>query len=108
MDRRKHRRIRVFDAHAARSRRSAVVAGTATSPRTHRTETADGTKFSITVKGRELYISLLAKSKAIEEELLEGFSASEVSDVRSFLQRFIKKTDPGIPDFWLTGNDEPA
>lgn len=72
------------------------------------TETADGTKFAITVKGRELYISLLAKSKAIEEELLDGFSDAEVSDVRNFLQRFIRKTDPGIPDFWLNGNDEPT
>ena len=64
------------------------------------TETVDGTKFSITVKGRELYLSLLARSKAIEEELLAEFSEAEVSDVRNFLQRFIKRTDPGIPDFW--------
>lgn len=64
------------------------------------TETADGTRFSITVKGRELYLALLAHSKTIEEELLAGFSAAEISDVRSFLQRFIKRSDPGIPDFW--------
>ncbi|MDH3616975.1 MAG: hypothetical protein OEQ90_10955, partial [Gammaproteobacteria bacterium] len=51
-------------------------------------------------KGRELYLSLLARSKAIEEELLAEFSEAEVSDVRNFLQRFIKRTDPGIPDFW--------
>jgi 3-hydroxy-9,10-secoandrosta-1,3,5(10)-triene-9,17-dione monooxygenase reductase component len=64
------------------------------------TETVDGTQFSITVKGRELYLKLLAKSKAIEEDLLAEFSDAEISDVRNFLQRFIKRTDPGIPDFW--------
>lgn len=66
------------------------------------TETADGTRFSITVKGRELYLSLLARSKALEEELLSGFSGAEVADVINFLQRFIKRSDPGIPDFWQT------
>jgi 3-hydroxy-9,10-secoandrosta-1,3,5(10)-triene-9,17-dione monooxygenase reductase component len=72
------------------------------------TETADGTRFSITVKGRELYLSLLASSKAIEEDLLDGFSDAEISDVRNFLQRFIKRTDPGIPDFWKTDGNGSA
>ncbi len=69
------------------------------------TETVDGTKFSITVKGRELYLSLLASSKAIEENFLARFSDAEISDVRNFLQRFIKSTDPGIPDFWQTNGN---
>lgn len=64
------------------------------------TETPDGTQFSITVRGRELYLSLLAHSKAIEEDLLSGFSDAEIADVISFLQRFVKRSDPGIPDFW--------
>ena len=58
------------------------------------TETPDGMRFAITVKGRELYLSLLAKSKSIEEQLLADFSDAEVSDVRNFLQRFIKHSDP--------------
>lgn len=60
----------------------------------------DKIKFSLSVKGRELYVSLLAKSKAIEEELLDDFSPEEVADTRDFLQRFIQKSDPGVPDLW--------
>lgn len=67
-------------------------------------ETQDGTSFSITVRGRELYLSLLAHSKAIEEDILSGFSDAEIADVRSFLQRFIKRSDPGIPGFWREGD----
>ena len=66
-------------------------------------ETADGMKFALTIKGRELHIALLAKSKAVEEQLLGDFSPAEVADMRDFLKRFIRKSDPGIPDFW--GND---
>ncbi|MDP5209251.1 flavin reductase [Microbulbifer sp. 2205BS26-8] len=62
--------------------------------------TLDEIKLSLSVKGRKLYVSLLAKSKAIEEELLDGFSPEEVADTRDFLKRFIQKTDPGIPDLW--------
>ena len=68
------------------------------------TETQDGAHCSITVKGRELYLSLLAKSKAVEEELLAGFAAEEIADVRDFLQRFIAASDPGVPDFWNAGD----
>lgn len=64
------------------------------------TESSDGHKFSITVKGRELYLSLLAVSKTLEEELLEDFSEAEVADVREFLKRFINKSNPGIPNLW--------
>ncbi len=64
------------------------------------TETLDGHQFAITVKGRELYLALLAVSKTLEEELLQDFSAAEVDDVRAFLQRFIAKSNPGIPDLW--------
>ena len=63
-------------------------------------ETADGKKFTLTVKGRKLNIEQLARSKAMEEELLADFSPTEIADVRSFLQRFIAKTDPGIPELW--------
>jgi len=64
------------------------------------TETSDGTCFSITVRGRELYLSLLARSKVIEEDLLADFSAAEIADIRHFLQRFIRRSDPGIADIW--------
>lgn len=70
------------------------------------TETADGSQFSLTVKGRNLYIKLLAKSKAMEKRLLADFSDEEVADVRSFLQRFIEKSDPGVPVF-LSKADDP-
>lgn len=63
-------------------------------------ETSDGTKYALTVSGRRLHIELLAKSKAIEEQLLGDFSPAEVADMRDFLTRFIAKSDPGIPDLW--------
>lgn len=65
-------------------------------------ETADGMRLALTVKGRDLYVALLAKSKATEEHLLSDFSPAEVADMRDFLRRFIAKSDPGIPDFWGT------
>lgn len=64
------------------------------------TETEDGDQFSLSIKGRDLYIGQLARSKALEEEILDGFSPGEVADIRNFLHRFIDKTNPGIPDFW--------
>jgi 3-hydroxy-9,10-secoandrosta-1,3,5(10)-triene-9,17-dione monooxygenase reductase component len=64
------------------------------------TETIDGSRFSLTVKGRQMYIELLAKSKANEEQLLAGFSRDEIADIRDFLTRFIEVSDPGIPEFW--------
>ncbi len=72
------------------------------------TETHDGMQYAITVKGRELYLSLLAQSKAIEEQLLADFPETEIADVIRFLQRFIKRSDPGVPDFWQTdATDSP-
>ena len=68
------------------------------------TETADGAKFALTVKGRALYVQLLAISKASEERLLAEFSDDEVADVRNFLQRFIEKSDPGVPSLWEQNN----
>ena len=64
------------------------------------TETIDGAKFSLTVKGRNLYIRLLAVSKASEERLLAPFDHDEVAEVRHFLQRFIQHSDPGVPALW--------
>ena len=65
------------------------------------TETVDASKLSLTVKGRNLYIQLLAKSKAVEEKLLANFSTDEVADVRSFLKRFIEISDPGVPSLGI-------
>lgn len=64
------------------------------------TETQDGSKFSLTVKGRAKYIELLAISKASEERLLAGFDDDDVAQVRLFLQRFIEKSGPGVPSLW--------
>ena len=64
------------------------------------TETTDGSRFSLTVKGRSLYIRLLALSKATEKRLLANFSEEEVGDVRDFLQRFIDASDSGAPSLW--------
>ena len=64
------------------------------------TETPDGAKFALTVKGRAKYIELLAISKASEERILADFDDDEVAEVRAFLQRFIEKSDPGVPPLW--------
>ncbi len=68
------------------------------------TETSDGVRFSLTVRGRSLYVRLLALSKATEKRLLAEFSDEEVADVRSFLQRFIAASDQGAPSLWKQGN----
>lgn len=68
------------------------------------TETQDASKFSLTVKGRNLYVRLLAVSKAAEKRLLAGFDPAEVADVRDFLQRFIESSDPGVPSLWGAGS----
>ena len=64
------------------------------------TETTDGAKFALTVKGRTKYIQLLAISKASEERILADFDDDDVAEVRAFLQRFIEKSDPGVPSLW--------
>ncbi len=64
------------------------------------TETVDAARFSLTVKGRDLYVRLLAVSKAAEQRLLDEFDDAEVADVRNFLQRFIVASDPGVPSLW--------
>lgn len=64
------------------------------------TETIDGSKFALTVKGRSMYIRFLAVSKATEERLLADFPDHEVADIRSFLQKFIEASDPGVPPLW--------
>ena len=64
------------------------------------TETLDASRFSLTVKGRNLYIRFLAISKSAEKRLLDEFDDAEVADVRDFLQRFIARSDPGIPALW--------
>ena len=63
-------------------------------------ETHDGAKFSITVKGRNMYLRFLAVSKSAEKRILANFTDSEVADVREFLQRFIDAADPGLPSLW--------
>ena len=65
----------------------------------------DGAKFALTVKGREIYVSQLVRSKALEEELLSEFAPSEIADMRNFLLRFVKKSDPGVPELWGDGSN---
>ncbi len=35
----------------------------------------------------------------------EVLDYAKTSDVRNIVQRFIKRTDPGIPDFWQAGSN---
>ena len=62
------------------------------------TGTDDG--IDISESGRETFISLLAHSKALEEQLLKHFTDDELSGAQSFLQKLIQITGSDIPELW--------
>ena len=53
--------------------------------------------FTLAVPGRELFIEILSRARAAEEDILEGFSSAEVDLVKSFLRRMIAKAEKGLP-----------
>lgn len=50
--------------------------------------------------GRETFISLLAHSKALEEQLMKHFSDDELASANQFLKKLIDLTGSDIPELW--------
>jgi 3-hydroxy-9,10-secoandrosta-1,3,5(10)-triene-9,17-dione monooxygenase reductase component len=55
---------------------------------------------TISKQGREVFISILAQSKALEEQLLKHFSNDELLEANNFLKKLIKITGSDIPELW--------
>ena len=55
---------------------------------------------SISESGRTVFISLLAHSKALEEQLRKYFTDDELVGAQSFLHKLIKITGSDIPELW--------
>ncbi|MEN9017517.1 MAG: flavin reductase [Hellea sp.] len=54
----------------------------------------------ISKKGRQIFIKILAQSKALEEQLLKHFSNDELLEANNFLKKIIKITGSDIPELW--------
>lgn len=54
----------------------------------------------ISDSGREIFISLLAHSKALEEQLLKHFTDDELEGASTFLKKLISITGSDIPELW--------
>ena len=63
------------------------------------TEIKDDT-VHISSSGRETFITLLAHSKALEEQLLKHFTDDELADANAFLKKLINITGSDIPELW--------
>lgn len=58
---------------------------------------ADGGAWRLTAGGRALFIEILSRSRAMEQDLLEGFPSEEVSAAKRFLRHVIDKASIGLP-----------
>lgn len=61
---------------------------------------APARKYTVTDKGREFQVSLLARSMDLEEQVLSGFRPEEVGLFKNMLRRLIEKTDKGLSNMW--------
>ena len=57
-------------------------------------------KSEISDTGREIFIKLLAHSKALEEQLLKHFTDDELAQAAHFLKKIIDVTGSDIPELW--------
>ena len=62
--------------------------------------TSNNNDITISKQGREVFISILAQSKALEEQLLKHFSNDELLEANNFLKKLIKITGSDIPELW--------
>lgn len=62
--------------------------------------TEDSGVVHINDKGRETFITLLAHSKALEEQLLKHFTDDELEGASRFLKKLIDITGSDIPELW--------
>ena len=57
-------------------------------------------KVKISDRGRDIFISLLAHSKALEEQILKHFTGEELDRAVRFLKKLIDITGSDIPELW--------
>lgn len=62
--------------------------------------TGPASRVGISDAGREIFISLLAHSKALEEQLLKHFTDDELEGASAFLKKLITITGSDIPELW--------
>ena len=53
--------------------------------------------WQLTDQGRALFIEILSRSRAIEEDLLDGFDPDELAIAKRFLRAIIEKASIGLP-----------
>ena len=58
--------------------------------------------FSLTEKGREHTLKILAAAKSTESEFLNKLGMWESVALKNLLRQFIVETDPGLPHLWET------
>lgn len=56
-----------------------------------------GDGWRLTAEGRTIFIAILSRSRAAEEDLLQGFSPEETEIGKAFLRKLIIKASAGLP-----------
>lgn len=59
-------------------------------------------KYSLTERGRDKTLSILAAAKSTESEFLNKLGMWESVALKNLLKQFITETDPGLPHLWET------
>lgn len=62
--------------------------------------TRETDKVKINKSGQELFIKLLAQSKAVEEQVAKHFTDEEIHGAKAFLKKLIAVTGTDIPELW--------
>lgn len=66
----------------------------------HLVGTAPTACYSLTVRGRDTSIHIIAAAKSIESSVLAKFGYMDSLALKSLLKQLIMQTDPGLPDLW--------
>jgi 3-hydroxy-9,10-secoandrosta-1,3,5(10)-triene-9,17-dione monooxygenase reductase component len=61
---------------------------------------ANDGKWRLTPEGRTLLLSVLSRSRAMEEDLLAKFDPEQVQETKAFLRLMIDRTSEGLPPLW--------
>lgn len=64
--------------------------------------TSSRQKYSLTERGREKTLGILAAAKSTESEFLNKLGLWESVALKNLLKQFITETDPGLPHLWET------
>lgn len=60
----------------------------------------EGAQYSLTEKGRDAMLHVVAAAKAVEEDLTDSMGQLQADGLRNLLKLAIKHTDPGLPKLW--------